>query len=136
MCGPLCDAVLGLAEDERPKTEDESASSFVLRPSSFVGEAYSQLLLEQLERANLFVTPLDAERRWYRYHQLFAEVLRERLQRGASITELATLHRRASAWYEQASFTSQAVQHALAAQAFGRAAALVEQAVPAMLQHT
>ena len=58
----------------------------------------SQFLLEQLERANLFVTPLDAERRWYRYHHLFGEVLRERLQRGAATTELATLHRRASAW--------------------------------------
>jgi LuxR family maltose regulon positive regulatory protein len=94
------------------------------------------LLLEQLERANLFVTPLDAERRWYRYHHLFAEVLRERLRRGANSTEMATLHLRASAWYEQAGLTNQAVQHALAVQAFGRAAALIEPIASAMIQHT
>jgi LuxR family transcriptional regulator, maltose regulon positive regulatory protein len=59
MCGPLCDAVLGLAEDEGRTTNDESESPFVLRRSSFVGAAYSQIILEQLERANLFLVPLD-----------------------------------------------------------------------------
>src|SRR5688572_11410685 len=66
LCGALCDAVLG----ERPKTKDESSPSFVLRPSS--------LVLEELERANLFIVPLDSERRWYRYHHLFADLLRQR----------------------------------------------------------
>jgi LuxR family transcriptional regulator, maltose regulon positive regulatory protein len=139
MCGPLCDAILlGRTESGHPHgqprtLEDNLGSQFSVLSS---GDSHSQLLLEQLERANLFVTPLDAERRWYRYHHLFAEVLRERLRRGASTTELVTLHRRASAWYEQASLISQAVQHALAGRAFGQAAALVEQVAPAMIQHT
>ena len=64
------------------------------------GKASGQAMLEKLEQANLFLTPLDDERLWYRYHQLFAEALRHRLQRRQP--ELVPeLHRRASAWYEQ-----------------------------------
>jgi LuxR family maltose regulon positive regulatory protein len=135
MCGPLCDAVIG---DWGLGTGDggTSVAQGGVSSQSPSTSPQSQFLLEQLERTNLFVTPLDAERHWYRYHHLFGEVLCERLQRGAATTDLATLHRRASAWYEQASFTSQAVQHALAAHAFGRAAALVEQAASAMIQRT
>ena len=66
MCGPLCDAVM----DERRTPKDEASSS-VLRPSAAV--------LEHLERANLFIVPLDNERRWYRYHHLFGDLLRQRL---------------------------------------------------------
>jgi LuxR family transcriptional regulator, maltose regulon positive regulatory protein len=127
MCGPLCDAVLGLAEDERPKTEDENASSFVVRPSSFVSDAYSQQLLEHLERANLFVMPLDGERRWYRYHHLFAEVVRQRLRSGASASAVQALHQRASAWYERQGLVAETVQHALAAGDYERAGNLIEQ---------
>jgi LuxR family maltose regulon positive regulatory protein len=137
MCGPLCDAILlGRTENQESRTlEDNLGSQLTLQvPVLSSGDSHSQLLLEQLERANLFVTPLDAERRWYRYHHLFAEVLRERLRRGAATTELATLHRRASQWYEQASLMGQAVQHALAGGAFGRAAALVEQVASTMIQ--
>ena len=78
LCGPLCDAVL-------------------LDPS-----ASGQATLEYLERANLFLVPLDNERRWYRYHHLFAELLRQRLHQSiASSTEDAAsqvneLHLRAS----------------------------------------
>jgi LuxR family maltose regulon positive regulatory protein len=87
LCGPLCDAVMGLTPDERHAEVSESVpntdhhlSSFVLRPSS---GSYSQLILEQLEHANLFLTALDDARHWYRYHPLFAEVLRSRLIGGA-----------------------------------------------------
>src|SRR5215472_8562523 len=73
----------------------------------------SQAILEALERANLFVVPLDDERRWYRYHHLFAEVLCSRLQQREP-TLMPTLHRRASAWYEQNKLPVEAVQHALA----------------------
>jgi LuxR family maltose regulon positive regulatory protein len=66
----LCDAVL----DEGPKTKDGRASSIILRPSST-----SQRVLKHLERANLFLIPLDARREWYRYHHLFADFLRQRL---------------------------------------------------------
>src|SRR5438105_1887890 len=82
LCGSLCDAVL-------------------LNPT-----VSGQETLESIERANLFLVPLDNERRWYRYHQLFAELLRQRLhQRSASSTrdevgDVAELHRRASVWYE------------------------------------
>jgi LuxR family transcriptional regulator, maltose regulon positive regulatory protein len=128
MCGPLCDAVMGI-ENEKLKIENEpsdrSSSQLSILNSQFL-DAYSQRLLEQLERANLFVTPLDAERRWYRYHHLFAEVLRERLRRGAASAEVATLHLHASAWYAQHGSVPDAIQHALAAEAPDVAAQLIE----------
>jgi ATP/maltotriose-dependent transcriptional regulator MalT len=89
------------------------------------GEAGGQAVLEQLEHANLFLVPLDDERRWYRYHQLFAEALRHRLQR-THPTLVPELHRRASAWYEQQGLTHDAVHHALAAADFTQAARLIE----------
>ncbi len=105
LSGPLCDAVT-----------DQSG-----------GKA----MLEALDRANLFLVPLDDRRRWYRYHHLFADVLQARLldeQHG----QVPDLHRRASAWYERNGELSEAVGHALAAGDFGRAADLVELAIPAM----
>src|SRR5579859_1831955 len=86
-----------------------------------------QAMLERLEQANLFLTPLDDERRWYRYHQLFAEALRHRLQHRQPDLARA-LHRRASAWYEQQDLPRDAVHHALAAADFDQAARLMEQA--------
>ena len=68
-------------------------------------------MLEALERANLFVVPLDDERGWYRYHHLFAEVLRSHLQQ-AEPGLLPILQRRASAWYEQQGFIVEAEPHA------------------------
>ena len=72
-------------------------------------------MLDELERANLFVVPLDDERQWYRYHHLFAEVLRHRLTSGVSAETVASLHRRASVWYERQGLVAEAVQHALTA---------------------
>lgn len=97
------------------------------------GETNGEAMLEQLEQANLFLTPLDDERRWYRYHQLFAEALRHRLQRKhpALVPEL---HRRASAWYERQGLTHDAVHHALAATDFALAARLIEQAFNALVR--
>ena len=103
--GPLCDAVTGQEE----------------------GNAR----LEALERGNFFVVPLDDTRHWYRYHHLFAEVLSAHLL-AEQPDQVATLHRRASAWYEQHGSVADAIRHALAAFDFGRAADLVELAVPAM----
>jgi LuxR family maltose regulon positive regulatory protein len=111
LCGPLCDTVLGLMPDERPTSD-----------------SYGQLILDQLERANLFLMPLDDDRQWYRYHHLFAEVLRERLVRGVSAEFVAELHSRASAWFEQHGFVHEAVQHALLAHAWDTATRLIEQA--------
>ena len=101
MCGPLCDAVL-------------------LDPSMSVQE-----ILEYLERANLFLIPLDYERRWYRYHHLFGDLLRQRL---GQPRELPEYHLRASAWYEANDDLAQAFHHALAAGEFERAAHLAEAA--------
>ncbi|HLV97476.1 MAG TPA: LuxR C-terminal-related transcriptional regulator [Ktedonobacterales bacterium] len=107
LCGPLCEAV-------------------VLDPATL-----GQATLEYLEHANLFLVPLDHERRWYRYHHLFAELLRQRLhQRIASSgaaegREVAELHLRASIWYEAQGLELEAFQHAAAANDVERAARIM-----------
>jgi len=100
LCGPLCDAVL-------------------LDPS-----ASGQEMLEYIEHSNLFIVPLDDERRWYRYHHLFAELLRQRLHQSA--TSVVELHVRASQWYEDNGLDMEAIHHALVAEDFERAASLIE----------
>jgi LuxR family maltose regulon positive regulatory protein len=90
-------------------------------------------MLESLERANLFVVPLDDSRRWYRYHHLFADVLRAHLA-AERADEAADLHRRASRWYDENGEPAAAVRHALAAGDRERAAGLVELAIPALLR--
>lgn len=101
MCGPLCDAVM-----------DSSSAS-------------GQETLEYLERTNLFIVPLDQERRWYRYHHLFGDLLRQRL---GQPRELAEYHLRASRWYEAHKDLGEAFRHALAADDFEQAACLAEAA--------
>jgi LuxR family transcriptional regulator, maltose regulon positive regulatory protein len=86
----------------------------------------SQVLLEYLERTNLFLVPLDNERQWYRYHHLFAEVLRNRLLQQQPVL-VPELHRRASRWYEQHMLFDEAVTHALAVPDVEHAARLIEQ---------
>jgi LuxR family transcriptional regulator, maltose regulon positive regulatory protein len=105
MCAPLCQAVV--AENTAAPQE-------------------SQARLESLEQLNLFVIPLDGERRWYRYHHLFADVLNRRLEHQYP-DWLPGLHRRASQWYEQNNFLPEAIQHALLAGDPQRAAHLVEE---------
>jgi len=83
-------------------------------------------MLDHLERANLFLISLDDQRHWYRYHHLFAEVLRGRLQQ-TQPSLLPALHRRASLWYEQHGMVLEAVHHALAATHVERVADLIEQ---------
>jgi len=88
-------------------------------------------MLETLERGNLFVIPLDDQRQWYRYHHLFADVLQAHLVKAHS-EQVSSLHQRASAWYEQNGYPSDAIRHALAAQDFDRAANLIERVWLAM----
>jgi LuxR family transcriptional regulator, maltose regulon positive regulatory protein len=84
-------------------------------------------MLQRLERANLFIVPLDEERRYYRYHNLFAAFLRERLRR-ARPDAIPELHRRAGLWYEEEDgCLASAIEHALAAEDFERAADLIEE---------
>jgi LuxR family maltose regulon positive regulatory protein len=105
LSGPLCDAVTGREDGKE--------------------------MLEALERGNLFVVPLDDRRQWYRYHHLFAEVLGARLKEEQPDQD-PSLHRRASAWYEQNGLPADAIHHALAAGDFERAARLIELANPDM----
>jgi LuxR family maltose regulon positive regulatory protein len=109
LSGELCDAVI-----------KASAS-----PERRVG-AHSQSMLEYLERNNLFVVSLDDGRHWYRYHHLFADLLRQRLQ-WERRDLVSTLHRRASEWYEQNGLIAEAVGHALTSGYFERAACLIQQ---------
>ncbi len=90
------------------------------------GQAGGGQRLEALQRGNFFVVPLDDHRQWYRYHHLFAEVLRAYLL-AEQPDQVGGLHRRASEWYERQGSTAEAIGHALAAQAFARAADLIEQ---------
>jgi LuxR family maltose regulon positive regulatory protein len=93
--------------------------------AAVTGQENTQAILEQLERANLFLIPLDNGRRWYRYHHLFAEVLRRSLQQRHPAL-VARVHERASLWFEAHGLVGEAVQHALAAGNAERAAALIE----------
>jgi LuxR family maltose regulon positive regulatory protein len=85
-----------------------------------------QQILEYLERANLFLVPLDERRSWYRYHHLFGDLLLARLQ-SADPEQMVELHRKAAAWYEQRELVNEALRHALAAGETTWAARLVEQ---------
>jgi LuxR family maltose regulon positive regulatory protein len=85
-----------------------------------------QARLEQLERANLFIVPLDEERRWYRYHHLFGDLLRQRLGQAESASAIDELHGRASRWYEENGFDLEAFQHAAAGHDTDRAEVLIK----------
>ncbi|HUS14430.1 MAG TPA: LuxR C-terminal-related transcriptional regulator, partial [Chloroflexia bacterium] len=114
MCAPLCTALL--TPDSSPIEPNGSGAT--------AGAA--QVLLEELEAANLFVVALDTNGEWYRYHALFGEMLRHRLrQQDPSVEQI--LRRRASRWYEQAGDGPEAIRHALAAQDWDTAARLIEQ---------
>lgn len=95
------------------------------------GQDGGKTMLDALDRGNLFVVPLDAQRRWYRYHQLFADVLRAHLA-DEQPDRVPELHRRASVWCAQHGERPEAIRHALAAHDFDCAADLVELAVPAL----
>jgi len=106
LSGPLCDAVTGRTD--------------------------SQAMLERVERANLFLVPLDEVRGWWRYHHLFADLLRARL-RQQQPGRVPELHRAAAAWSEAHGLADDAVRHALAAGDGAWAARLVERHADAVL---
>ena len=95
----------------------------------------SQSVLESLHRHNLFVIPLDSRRQWFRYHHLFAGILRARLQQEKDSAYVQELHHRAGLWYEEQRMTDTAISHLLQAGALDHAAALIEsQVVPTQKQ--
>ena len=87
---------------------------------SVAGLAASQELLEELERSNLFLVPLDDEGCWYRYHHLFADMLRHRLRQTLP-HRVSDLHERASVWFERQGSQEEAIGHAIAAGGYDRA---------------
>ncbi len=93
--------------------------------NALTGAANGQEILESLERVNLFLIPLDHERRWYRYHHLFAELLRQ-VSPAAEGADARELHMRASQWYGANGLELEAFQHAVAANDVARAARLIE----------
>jgi LuxR family maltose regulon positive regulatory protein len=97
--------------------------------------AEGQATLEKLEQAGLFLVPLDDERCWYRYHRLFADLLRKRLQQRYP-DQVAALHRRASEWYRLNNLMDEAIGHALSGQDFEQAADLIEEATDATLMRS
>lgn len=88
-------------------------------------------MLASLERANLFVVPLDDQRQWYRYHHLFADVLRARLL-AQGTDQVNALHSRASDWSEKNNSPEEAVRHALEGSDFARAARVIESTIPSV----
>lgn len=118
LCGPLCDAVHVGAADFSGTASPHLDSS--------------QAILEELERANLFVTSLDDERRWYRYHHLFADLLRSMLKQRESAETIRELHRRAGQWYQSQGYLEEAMGHAMSAQDFERAASMVDRNIADM----
>ena len=128
--------------EEVLQRQPERARSFLLQTSildrlngplcdAVTGQDGGKAALEALERGNLFLVPLDDHRRWYRYHPLFADVLRAHLL-DEQPDRVLDLHRRASDWYEQKGEPSEAVRHSLAAGDYPRAADLIERAIPAL----
>jgi LuxR family transcriptional regulator, maltose regulon positive regulatory protein len=99
---------------------------------ALTGRDGSQSILERLEKANLFISPLDDERRWYRYHQLFATILRNQLA-AAGPEAASMLHRRASQWYEGEGLVEEAIRHSLLGGDGDRAADLLELVSPGIL---
>ncbi len=114
--------VLDYLSEEVLSRQPASVQTFLLNTSilerlsgslcdAVTGQEGSQAMLETLDQANLFVTALDDERQWYRYHHLFSDLLRSRLQQTVP-TLMPELHRRASTWYEQHDLIIEAVHHA------------------------
>ncbi len=130
--------VLDYLAEEVLALQDAETRDFMLRTSilrSFTGALCDAVLvrqrsaetIEQLETRNLFLVPLDANREWYRYHHLFQQYLRSRLSNEG--VDPRELHSRASAWFEEQGFREEAIDHAIDAQEYHRAIALLERAV-------
>lgn len=135
--------VLDYLIEEVLEQQSECIQSFLLQTAvleqltgslcdALTGQDNGQETLETLEQANLFIVPLDEDRCWYRYHHLFAELLRQRLHQSAALSTedevrgAAELHKRASVWYEYNDLEIEAFHHAVAADDVERAARLVE----------
>ena len=124
--------ILGYLTKEVLGRQPEAVQQFLLRTGildmlnaelcdAVSGRSDGQEMLERLFKANLFLVALDDERQWYRYHHLFADLLRTRLRADLEKPQGAELHRRASRWYAQVGMGGEAIQHALAAEDYATA---------------
>jgi LuxR family transcriptional regulator, maltose regulon positive regulatory protein len=130
--------VLDYLIEEVLSRQSDEVQDFLLRTSildrltgalceAVTDRAGGETMLRTLEQAHLFIEPLDQDRAWYRYHPLFAEFLRSRLQQREAAAAMLELHRRASEWLAQHSLWPEAITHALHAQDFDHAADSIEQ---------
>ncbi len=131
--------------DEVLQRQPDDVREFLLRTSildrlssplcdAVTGGTSARAMLDNLERNNLFVVPLDDQRRWSRYHQLFSDVLKAQLA-DLHTGEVAPLHQRASDWYAANGEPDRAIQHALAAKDFVRAASVIELQAETVVRH-
>jgi LuxR family transcriptional regulator, maltose regulon positive regulatory protein len=123
LCAGLCDEIMAGAYEF---TEQSGAK--LTRPAA-------ASILSSLERANLFIVPLDDRQEWYRYHRLFADLLRKRLEL-ASPELTPRIHLMASRWFEQTGNLPEAIEHSFSAGDFDRAASLIEQAGEPILRRS
>ena len=119
---PLCDAILEIEKGAAGRKMAHRTPAGLSLPRD------SASALEYLERANLFLIPLDDERRWFRYHHLFVDLLRSRLTNTLLGQNQSSLHRRASAWFERNGLAEEAISHSMAAQDYPNAARQIETA--------
>ena len=131
--------------EEVLKNQPEEVKAFLLQTSilarlhpslcdSVRGASDSRALLHSLYHSNLFVVPLDDEGNWFRYHQLFADLISAHLHSSVSAEQIAMLHQRAAHWYEQAEMMSDAISHAISAKDYSYAVNLIEKvALPMIL---
>jgi LuxR family transcriptional regulator, maltose regulon positive regulatory protein len=132
--------------EEVLKNQTEEVKTFLLQTSiltrlnpslcdSVRGASDSRIVLRSLYQSNLFVVPLDDEGTWFRYHQLFADLIKAHLHAFASAEDIAMLHRRAAHWYEQADMMSDAISHAISAGDYSYVVKLIEKvALPMLLK--
>ena len=128
--------ILSYLTEEVLRAQPSAVQDFLLQTSllsrlsgelcdAVTGQPGNGVLLEELLAANLFLIPLDDEGRWYRYHHLFAELLRHQLQR-TQPQAIPELHRRASDWYASHDRPAEAIEHSLAGETFAASVALIE----------
>jgi LuxR family maltose regulon positive regulatory protein len=128
LCGSLCDSVMELEQTAQMEGAQAATTQLPSAPSAGLP---GQEMLEQLDQANLFIVALDDQRLWYRYHRLFADLLRKQLRQQTAPKRVAELQQRASAWHEENGSLDEAVLYALQARDYERVVRLVEEAASA-----
>jgi LuxR family maltose regulon positive regulatory protein len=122
----VCDAVFSFRKELEVGVDVEHVGNESELPKS-------SEILRQLEQENLFLVPLDDERHWYRYHHLFADLLRNELKQRRSHDDIRELHERAGRWFRENQWIEEAMTHALAAHDYDGAAAIIEDNIVRML---